>query len=625
MKAMQNKIKILPDFIANQIAAGEVVQRPESVVKELCENSFDADAKQIGIVIKKAGKQLIHVIDDGSGMTKEDLSLSIRRHATSKLYTQEDLEQIRTFGFRGEALASIAAVSNLEIRTKTIDENHGWRLISEPMKESIIEPINTNIGTQIFVKNLFFNIPARRKFLKSDISEFRYISDTVIRLALSKPEIRFTFYDDANLIFDVEKSDLVERIKNLFGKKIASSLIPINYQDDLIKIGGFIGEPLIAKQSKSGQFIYLNGRYIISKNLSYAVFSAFEHLLEKMQHPFFVINLTIDPTNIDVNVHPQKYEVKFDDERYIFKIINKTISEALANRNLIPSADIELNNLKNPITKVQSNDNELLVNIETGEIIQNKDPLLKQFEQANRVVTNPSQQFKPKGESGYIEKNKIQNFDISAFDILFGQDEKNKHEVDDSNNKKPLPMFWQFHNKYIVTQTEKGIIIIDQHAAHERILYEKALKSMKREFKNTQTLLFPVKVELNTSQLSIFQQIKEYILDLGFSFKENNNEIILEAVPSDIRKGEEESAITDIIEQFEEYEKIRESTKRDNLAASFACKAAIKTGQSLTQEEMQRLLEDLLKCNMPYVCPHGRPIIIEFTIEDLDKRFGRIQ
>lgn len=619
----KNKILILPDFIANQIAAGEVVQRPESVVKELVENSLDAGATDIAVFVKTAGKQLIHVVDNGFGISKSDLELSIRRHATSKLVTAEDLEEIRTYGFRGEALASIASVAFLEIRSKQNDDVHGWKLVSEPMKKEVLSPINMDNGTQVFVKNLFFNVPARRKFLKSDLTEFRYISDTMIKFAVIRPDIRFTFYDNENLIFDVSPSEPIKRIENILGKNIASSLIPVEYSNDVLKISGFIGEPLIAKQSKSGQYLFLNQRSIVSKALNYAIFSSFEHLLEKKSHPFYLLNITLDPRQVDVNVHPQKHEVKFEDEKYIYNALMKAVGQALAKSNLTPEIVLNKQDIEAPFSKVSSDDDGfIVVNKITGEVVSGQQ---NNVDHRSKFSSQPSFQ---KNKDYSLEKSENKNFDISAFDFMFNKkniENQNLGVLTSSESEKPLHMYWQVHKKYICTQTDKGFLIVDQHAAHERILYEKALKAINKEFSYSQDLLFPIEVELDASRRLLAKELEKDIINLGFVFEEvSNGKLKINAVPLDVMSGSEAESLVGILEQYEEESRLRESTARDNLAASFSCKAAIKTGKVLSGDEMKKLIDELFNCAMPYVCPHGRPVIIEFTIPELDRRFGRM-
>jgi DNA mismatch repair protein MutL len=626
-----NLIKILPDYIANQIAAGEVVQRPESVVKELIENSLDAGAKSIAIMVRGAGKQLIHIIDDGSGMSETDLRLSTKRHATSKVFTQQDLETIMSYGFRGEALASIASVANLEIRTKQEGDEFGWKLQSEPNKEEALEPNNCDVGSQIFVRNLFFNVPARRKFLKANLTEFRYISDTVIKFALSHPDIRITFYDDNNLIFDAKPNTQVERIRNVLGNSIAEQLMPVEYQTQYIKVTGFIGRPQIAKNSRTGQYLYLNNRSIQNKALSHAIFSAYEHLLEKSAHPVFVLNLEVDPANIDINVHPQKHEVKFDDERFVYNILRKAVQMSLQQHNIVPEIVFREEDSKDPFQKLKFSDQQtpsgfLYVNKETGEVLDDSLKSQPNFgHQAPRSFTPNTGGKSPNMPSQGMRQNlesRVDPREVSAFDALFDElntgveHNRESEEISDTH-------FWQLHLKYIMVQTPDGMTVIDQHNAHERILYERALKAMNKEFTNSQTLLFPITTKVNPSEKALIADIEQELRALGYSFVVDEEDAIIESVPLDVINGEESRSFADVICQFEEYDRIRQTDKRDNLAASFACKAAIKTGKKLSQPEMKKLFEDLFACETPYVCPHGRPVVIEFTLREFDSRFGR--
>ncbi|TAL67695.1 MAG: DNA mismatch repair endonuclease MutL [Bacteroidetes bacterium] len=631
-----NTIKILPEFIANQIAAGEVVQRPESVVKELVENSLDAGADSIAVIVKSAGKNLIHVYDNGVGMTKNDLNLSVKRHATSKIFSQEDLENIRTFGFRGEALASISSVANLEIRTRTGNDTTGWKLVAEPMKHEIIEPCNTDKGTQVFVRNLFYNVPARRKFLKTDLTEFRYISDTMLKFSLLNNHIRFTFYDDDVLIFDVYKDTIERRISDILGEKTAGSLMPVFIESEGIEISGFVGQPHLAKQSRTGQYLYLNGRSIQSKSLSYAVFSAYEHLLEKNANPFFIINMKVNPGTVDVNVHPQKHEVKFDDERYIFKLINTAVTEALRQHNLVPEVRIKEMESFSPIETMKSSPGEfIMVNKVTGEVIENAPQ--KNFPGSSQTFSKSEFQH---GEYKHFDRKNIpinlnKPNDSHAYEKLFSESNKTSFHFDSitpiidkvelsEQFDKPDYMFWQLHNKYIFTQTFNGLMMVDQHAAHERVLYERAIKAMNKEFNYSQNLLFPIITKVNPSELSTIKELAGELISLGYllNIKEPDT-IELQGVPQDVRNGLELSSLREIIENYVETQKLEHTNKRDRLAASYSCKAAIKAGDYLTKDEMKKLLKDLFKCSNPFSCPHGRPVIIEAKLDEFDKRFGR--
>ncbi len=629
---MINEIKLLPEFLANQIAAGEVVQRPESVVKELVENAVDAGATHIAVVVKNSGKQLIHIVDNGNGMSKDDLKMSIKRHATSKISTQEDLERIMSYGFRGEALASISAVAQLEIRTKLDGEKLGWKLVSEPNKEDTITPENTEKGTQIFVKNLFYNVPARRKFLRANITEFRYISDTMMKFALSHPHLRFTFYDGDNLIFDVHPSSLEERISHLLGNTVSGSLIKVHFENDFIKIWGYVGQPHLARNSSSGQHLFLNTRAIQSKALSHAIYSSFEHLLEKNHKPLFIINMEIDPEQIDINVHPQKHEVKFEDERLIYNTIRKAVTMGLQEYDLTPEIELIRHQVNSPFEQnrdEQSGDN-FLVNKITGEVIENTPVRSFEPRQANFTERYNPKNY-PNGNNNLFANvkppNEERTEEESAFDALFNTGKRKEaaaltptlgDKISNNTNK-----YWQLHNKYILMHTEQGMLIIDQHNAHERVLFEKAIKMMNKEFRSSQTLLFPVSINLSPSQKALIEEIKPELYDIGFDLEIESNRTIIKAIPTDISNGSEENALMEIISEYEENQKIKHTEKRENIAASFSCKSAIKTGKKLSFEEMKALATDIFKCDMPYVCPHGRPVILDFTLKELDRKFGR--
>ncbi len=646
MYIQDDQIHLLPEFLANQIAAGEVVQRPESVVKELVENACDSGASEITVVVRGAGKSLIHVVDNGCGMSRADLAMSVKRHATSKIRTSEDLERILTLGFRGEALASIAAVAVLEIRTRRKEDENGWKLTTEPLKQELLEPFYTEIGSQAIVRNIFYNVPARKKFLKSDLTEFRYISETMLKLALSRPDIRFVFYDGDTLIFDAPSGDLRQRIASLFGEESSRSILPVDYQNDTLSIAGFVGQPHLAKQSRAGQFLFLNNRPIISRSLSHAVFLPFEHLIDKNSHPFYVVNLTVDPQKVDVNVHPQKHEVKFDNERSIYNAIHTAVSNALSQSNLIPELKFRNQMVEQPFEKVHigaARNDYALINRITGEIIeQNR----RETQETTNFINKQSAGTSGRQESFYSEKDSSQSKNLpegyhlpdygtkpmqphehTAFDALFGHQQptarKQDQDANDEFSISNMPM-WQLHRKYIFVQSQKGVIIIDQHNAHERILYERALRYMNEGFRATQELLFPVKAPFSPDEKALVAELENDLRILGYDFElSTQNNIIIRGVPSDVRGGSEEQSLREVIEQYAEYSRIRQSDRRDNLAASFACKSAVKTGEFLELQEMKKLVSDLFACSSPYVCPHGRPVILDFSLSEFDRRFGR--
>lgn len=644
---MSTKIQILPDYIANQIAAGEVVQRPESVIKELVENSIDAGADTIVVNLKNAGKSLIHIVDNGSGMGIEDLKLSIKRHATSKIFTQEDLEEIKTFGFRGEALASISSVANIEIRSRQDNENLGYQLLSEPNKEAIIEEYACEKGTQIFVRNLFYNVPARKKFLKSNISEFRHIAETMMRFALANPKIRFIFYDDDSLIFDVKPEDILSRIDNVIGKQTSENMIRFDYQDSNMSIEGYIGNPILFKQTRSYQYFFLNGRSIQHKYLSHAVFSAFEHLLDKNQFPMFVIFIELDFKKVDVNVHPQKHEVKFEDEKYIYGVLKNAVTGALIDMSLAPQVNLGKHIAESPFEIIELEDSKerVLVNRQTGEIVEtnankfnnsnanfnyskNNNSSFNRLE--NKYNTNANytnQYYQEKYQSQQNSSQHYSSINNSIFDDLFGirtsQNQENSSSNNNQNDNSNFEDFWLVHNKYIFVKSEIGIRVIDMHNAHERVLYEKNIELMNKHAVNSQQLLFPIKINLNIVYLTIIQEIETDLYDAGFDFDLIDNNLELTRVPKDFADGNTESLFFEILDMYQDFKKIRHTDKRDNLAATLSCKSAIKTGHKSSKIEIKQLIDDLMNCKMPYVCPHGRPVIIDITLDELDKKFKR--
>lgn len=607
----ESLIRILPEHVANQIAAGEVVQRPESVVKELVENALDAGSSKISVFVRDGGKSLIHVLDNGSGMSRADVELALMRHATSKIRTLDDLRQIQTLGFRGEALASIASVADVEIITRRATDEHGWRLLSQPLKARHIEPADCPVGTQVIVRNLFFTVPARRKFLRSDTTELRYISETMIRYGLSFPDRGWQFHDGNGTIFDLQPQSLHERIEALFGTEVASSLIPVNYYNEIVRIEGYLGLPTLARTTKASQFLFLNHRPIVNRALTHAIYQGYEHLLEKSEHPLFVLFLWLDPERVDVNVHPQKHEVKFEDERAMYHAMVEAVLQSMREHDLIPSLQIRQTVAVAPhaVITTTSDPAPMVVNRLTGEILPPSVPAISSstayypFDRSRQNVSEqtPTQRHTSSPSLG----------------------EEQLHPALEAPMQ---PRMWQMHNKYIFVQTDDGIMIIDQHIAHERVLYERALDAMERAATDrTQRLMFPVLLQLTPRELAIYRELENELVHLGYECRliEERAAVEIAAVPIEIRAGKETESLREILEQYAEYQTIRPASARDNLAASFGCRAAIKAGDPLTPQEMQELVAALFRCRTPYVCPHGRPVMIHFPLRELDRRFGR--
>ncbi|KAA0207573.1 MAG: DNA mismatch repair endonuclease MutL [Ignavibacteriaceae bacterium] len=612
--AGNSKIKILPQALSNKIAAGEVVNRPESAVKELIENSIDAGADKITLLIKDAGKSLIQVIDNGPGMSEDDAILAFQRHSTSKIETYNDLENIKTLGFRGEALASICSISQIELKTKTEDDEVGTLLKIDGSEIVQVSKLQTDRGTSIAVKNLFFNTPARRNFLKSNQTEFRHIYETFIRLAISHPEIAFELINGDEEIFSLKAGSLKERLSNLFTSKFAESLIEVNHGNNIVNITGYISKPGFTKRSKQDQYFYLNNRYFGSKSLNFAVYTGYGDLIEKGDYPSFFLFITIDQRKVDVNVHPSKMEVKFENESAIFGMIVNAVKEALRKNDL--TFDVKFQNdlgFQGEFSGLQHSDYRKPASAPTNlsRISFPKDKFSTGFSKTKstsevHTILDITDQIKDKEENTSLDDSKTNKFE-----------HKNLTEDDKFN-------VWQFKLKYIMCQTEAGLMIIDQHAAHERILYERALIWLESQSPFSQQLLYPINVELTKIDYQIALSLEKEISNLGFNIKFRDNGIVeILGLPSDVRIGNETKIFQELIDQYKEYELKLNLEKRDNLAASFACRSAIKTGDRLKDKEMISLIDELFAAKMPYVCPHGRPTIIRITTEELDKRFSR--
>ncbi|RCK77350.1 MAG: DNA mismatch repair protein MutL [Ignavibacteriae bacterium] len=606
---MRNKINILPENLASKIAAGEVIQRPASVVKELLENSIDAGATKITLIIKDAGKKLIQIVDNGCGMSEDDAVIAFQRHSTSKIQTLEDLEQITTLGFRGEALASIAAVSQVDMITKTEEDEIATKVSVEGIVIKEVTKTSFEKGTSISVKNLFFNTPARREFLKSNNVEFKHIFDVFVRIALSYSELEMKFISDGETVLDLRPQQLDERIVDIFGKNLQEALMliendPEGYERIGLSVSGYISKPDFSKKSRSEQFLFLNRRYIINRSLNHAVFQAYENMLEKNNYPFFILFIKIDPRRVDVNVHPSKLEVKFKDERNIYHLINSSVRKTLSENNLIPSVKFE-----------SLNDN---IKIKFQQIFKK----VPEFSSNKNVELD---KIFVDGKSTDIQVDLIEKIKpIFSEEGNITEDEADKSNISLSGFSFTPPVCYQLHNQFIIVPIEEGMMIIDQHAAHERILFEKALVSFSIKNNVSQQLLFPHTIEFSAGDFAIIQILQDDLKKLGFEIKIfGRNTVVLEGVPVDIKPGNELTILQEIVDLYKENEYEQKLEPRENLAKSFACKSAIKFGDTLNQTEMRSLIEQLFMTRVPYVCPHGRPVIIKISLEELARRFGR--
>ncbi len=611
------KIKILPDSVANKIAAGEVVQRPESVVKELLENSIDANSKNIHLYIKSAGKTLIQIIDDGDGMGPDDALACLERHATSKISSFDDLQNLASYGFRGEALSSIAAVSQLEIKTERRDDEIGASVVVDEGK-AVLEKGSFAKGTSIAVKNLFYNTPARRNFLKSNTTELKHIIETFRKISLSHPEISFKLFNDDEIVFDYPQASLEERFKAVIADNIADSVIAVKEVTDYISLYGFIAKPTYLRKSKGEQYFFLNKRYVVSKILNHAVFSAYDDLLDKGDYPFFLLFMDIDPAKIDINVHPAKLEVKFEDEKDIYTFVHAVIKKALGSHDLVPSVtfqDTPGEKEKLDFTRFRNSG-------------------------ANDFTDRPSfagaqEQPKRKGSIfsdeeidllfGNINKEIKQSAPAAAVEDPFAEKQfKEISSAEPALDSETTPFIISLHNKYILCQIKSGLMIIDQHVAHERILYEKAMNSFEADIPFSQQLLFSQTMNCDPADYQLLLELEPYLTKLGFDLKFfSKNTVVIDGVPQDVKLGSETYVLNEILDEYRKNYQEKKLEERDNLAKSFSCKAAIKAGDRMSEREMRVLVDQLFATSMPYVCPHGRPIIIKISLEEFDKKFGR--
>jgi DNA mismatch repair protein MutL len=629
---MQSVIKILPQFIANRISAGEVIGRPEAVVKELIENSIDAKAENIELIIKDAGKTLIQVIDDGTGMSEDDALMCFQRHSTSKISEAEDLENIKTLGFRGEALASISAIAQVELKTQTADselgiliKNHGSEII-ESVPSTFTGPGKQgNKGTSVSVRNLFFNTPARRNFLKTNQTEFKHIYDTFLRQAIANPAVSFRMVNDEEQIFDLQKSDLQNRLIEIYGLKYAESLVEVNQETELISLKGFISKPSFTKKSKQDQFLFLNNRYVTSKSLSYAVHLAYDDLIDKGDYPNFFLFLSLDTHMFDVNVHPSKLEVKFDDEKAVFGFIKKGVWNTLQQNDLTVSVDLGSTQLKHEPEERESN----IIPSYRFTKDSSKDFSKEQsfrFDKQGNAGTGASihEMFggKQQDTEGEIKSNDV--FDNNSSPGLPSGSSASSFdhvEIDDMSGKNSI---WQFQRKYIMYQMENTLMIIDQHAAHERILYELAVDRLNSNANLSQQLLIPLYIDLNPVDYEVAKSIEGELKALGFDIElQSKRKIKIKGIPSDVKLGHEDKILQELIDEFKENDVKLNLDKRDNLAKSYACKHAIKAGDKLNPDEMLNLIDKLFYTKMPYVCPHGRPTVVKISMDELDKKFAR--
>lgn len=605
-------IQLLPPEISNKIAAGEVVQRPSSVVKELLDNAIDAGADQIRIIIQNAGRTLIQVVDNGCGMGREDIHLCFTRHATSKIQEIDDLFRVRTLGFRGEAMASIASVAQVTLKTKRPEDEVGYLYEIWGGEEKKFEPAAVDDGTSVAIRNLFFNVPARRQFLKTDATEFRHILKTVQQSALANPDIGYELIADTDTIYDLPPGQPVkDRIAEMFGKSYRASLIEFEEVTSYVTVRGILSDPKLTKRSRGEQFLFVNNRPFQHRYLTHVVLSIYDTWTGENEYPFFAIFIDVDPSQVDVNVHPAKEEVKFEDERSIIKLVNSVVKKALNERFLVPEVGLPLDSMD----RRPGSGTGFSSDFNFGS------PLSSHREKT--PVRFPSRiNFHPLGTGRGGDGH---DFSQTLYEQEPHHDLASPGATSQQSDK-PERMqgrgFWQLHNSYILTQTRSGLCMIDQQAAHKRIIYEKTLNATEMALPSTQQLLFAQTVDFSASEFSLLKELHPILQRMGFNVQiMSGNTAMISGVPADIDIGDEQTVLKSMLHQYQDLDAKLHLDARHKLAIAFASKTAIPRGKKLTDVEMENLVDRLFACDTPYTDPLEKPIIVYMPMEEIEARF----
>jgi DNA mismatch repair protein MutL len=604
-----DKILLLPDNIANQIAAGEVIQRPASAVKELLENAVDAGATEIKLLTNDSGKSLIQVIDNGGGMSETDARMCFERHATSKIQTIEDLFHIRTMGFRGEALASIAAVSQVELKTKRPEDETGVYIEVENSVVKKQEPVAAPNGTSIAMKNLFFNVPARRNFLKTNAAEMRHIVDEFTRIALSFPRIFFSLISNGQQLFHLESGSLKQRLVQLLGNNYNNKLVTVKEDTDYMNIYGFVGKPETAKKTRGDQYFFVNNRFIKSAYLNHAVMNAYQEMIATDSFPMYILFIDLDPTVVDVNVHPTKQEIKFEDEKIIYAFVQAAVKHALAQFSVTPTLDFDLDPSIQQLPSIQQ-------------------PFTEE-RQAAAVSTSIFKGFTQKNQAHFIEKSELKHwkdfYESSESGVQSREsdsDIRNSHLTTHDSQLTTETELTQLLNTYIVTSSINGFLFIHQQSAHERVLYEQLKAAAHGKPIATQRSMFPVTLELAPADAAILEEIIADLQQLGYMIEPfGKNSYVIQGTPADTIQGNEKNTIDALLEQYKHFSNELKFSKREKLVRSLAKQQAIKAGIRLTEREMRQLVNDLFACEQPNTTSDGNPTYLEFKQEQLERIF----
>lgn len=617
-------VQVLPDTLANKIAAGEVVQRPASVLKELLENSLDSGASTITVVVRQSGSELVQVVDDGCGMGPADALTCFSRHATSKIRDVADLERIRTLGFRGEALASIASVSHIELKTRRRGDPAGVCVRMTGGEDVETSPCAVPEGTSVAVRHLFFNVPARRNFLKTPATEFKHLVETFQFVAVSNPQVSFTLFHDDHEVYRLAapagagrskeerfSAALEARLADLAGARASGALVPLSEQTSYLSVRGAVGRPSLARRSRGEQYLFVNGRFVRHRSLEHAVTSAYGDLLHQEARPLFAIFLTLDPRHVDVNVHPTKTEVKFDDERGVYGFLRAVVKKALGEADLVPSIGDGFG--EGSVFGPGSS---------AGRALQDTDePSFKWSAPARQQVDDEYQDVErpiPTPLRFASGMRDTPHGSIPSEARPLGADD------DDDLGLEAEPPVWPLHGRYLVTPIRSGLLLVDQRLAHERILYEQALTSMEGGLGASQQLVFPIILDLSPADHALLKEILQDLRSLGFHVEPFGGRTVkVHGVPADIRPGREQSILSDILEQVHEFRTSDDGGMRENLARSFARRRAFRHGHSLSENEARSLIDQLFACTMPYACPRGRPTMVRMSMDELERRFTR--
>ncbi len=614
---MSDIIQLLPDNIANQIAAGEVIQRPASAVKELLENAVDAGATEIRLIVNDAGKALIQVIDNGRGMSEADARMAFERHATSKIRNIDDLFHIRTMGFRGEALASIAAVAQVELKTKRAEDPVGTFVEMENSAVVRQEPVACANGSSIAMKNLFFNVPARRNFLKGNAAEMRHIIDEFIRVALSFPSVFFSLTSNGQEVFHLDPGSLKQRVVQILGSGQNARLVSVQENTDYLNIYGFVGKPESAKKTRGDQYFFVNNRFIRSPYLNHAVMNAYQEMIAQDSFPLYVLFIDMDPAQLDINVHPTKQEIKFEDEKIVYAFVQAAVKHALAQFSITPTLDFNLD-----------------------PSIQRLDAVSKPVTEENKASVASSslyQAFTQKNQAHFIEPDNKSNLKHwrEFYEKPPGDEPQSPGADTGSEAKIPLhvqavALEWQqdtkpvqIHQSYIIAATNRGFILVNQQAAHERVLYERYVAAGQGKAIASQRSLFPATLELSAADAALLDELMVDLGTLGYLIEPfGKNSFVIQGTPADVEQGNEKNAIESLLEQFKHFSNDMKFSKREKLTRSLARQHAIKTGRPLTEKEIRVLLDELFQCMLPNITPGGKPTYIEFKKDYLEKLFG---